>query len=334
MYGNWIPASRTGRLNCKNSARQENIRTHGLLLTSTLPLSPTTTNRAPCFVYTPFSIKTRMLLSTFFSIMLTRSSHVFDLAAVQSNDVWGRTNKLTPHPTPQFIRLDTNPTPLRYVDQSGSKNLPEQDEGRWGEGSIYFSQIIDAMFWTTKLVLSCFGTIHEIQREAHTQKNPLSPCWCCRFRFAVIIDESWGEDWIVMLYPSFVTCRENLPGVLRRLYCLFIDSSTTQNNLNEDSGNLTRFLQGGSLYSFKPFGQNEMSRRGRSENGSEFSREVMRFLSKATVWPGYRSVPLGAKSEWRWPGWPCVHMRNLTEIKGAPNVRWRHMNWFLSCLWS
>ena len=76
MYGNWIPASRTGRLNCKNSARQENIRTHGLLLTSSLPLSPTTTNRAPCFVYTPFSIKTRMLLSTFFSIMLTRSSHV------------------------------------------------------------------------------------------------------------------------------------------------------------------------------------------------------------------------------------------------------------------
>ena len=86
-----------------------------------------------------------------------------------------------------------------------------------------------------------------------------------------------------MLYPSFVTCRENLPGVLRRLYCLFIDSSTTQNNLNEDSGNLTRFLQGGSLYSFKPFGQNEMSRRGRIENGSEFSREVMLFPSKATV---------------------------------------------------
>ena len=181
MYGNWIPASRTGRLNCKNSARQQNIRTlYGLLLTSSLPLSPTTTNRDPCFVYTPFSIKTRMLLSTFFSIMLTRSSHVFDLAAVQSNDVWGRTNKLTPHPTPQFIRLDTNPTPLRYVDQSGSKNLPEQDEGRWGEGSIYFSQIIDAMFWTTKLVLSCFGTIHEIQREAHTQKNALSPCLCCQ----------------------------------------------------------------------------------------------------------------------------------------------------------
>ena len=68
-----------------------------------------------------------------------------------------------------------------------------------------------------------------------------------------------------MLCPSFVTCRDNLPGVLRRLYCLFIDSSTTKNNLNEDSGNVTRFLQGGSLYSFKSFGQNEMSRRGRTQ---------------------------------------------------------------------
>ena len=83
-----------------------------------------------------FQIKTRMRLS----------SSAPRLAAVQSNDVWSRTNKFNPTP-PEFIRLASNPTPLRYVDQSGSEILP-----CFGWWSAWFTE--GSAFAFTLLMLS------------------------------------------------------------------------------------------------------------------------------------------------------------------------------------
>ena len=47
-----------------------------VLLTWSLPLSPTITNSDRCFFWTPFSIKTLMRLSTFFNTILLRSPRV------------------------------------------------------------------------------------------------------------------------------------------------------------------------------------------------------------------------------------------------------------------